>query len=369
MRSMTLMGRLALGCAGLAACSPLTSGPAPDTAARAKAAYQLAREDHLAQQMEAARSRYLAVLEIDPAHIDARNGLAALLAENGEYAQAIAMWRELTAPLARDGGPGTAYLFSNLGRAYLLSGAFAEAVSSLEQACLLDPLSSQAWQLLGQALAGLGQDERARQMFQQAASLREHDMRTDLHNSGRRSTVAAIEQAAQAPDDAGAGDLGWAKLSLHVGADGLMELRRTPAAEVAAAAPLPAPVLRLEIHNGNGVTGMARAMSRSLDASDWQVTRLRNVPGFAVATTRIEYQPAQRAMAHELAEKLGNDRISLVSGTDATALKLVLGRDWRVALPGFAPAFSQRLACREPAALKRRSFACADWRTSGRSTG
>lgn len=370
MRSMTLMVRLALGCVGLAACSPLANGPVPELASRAKAAYQLAREEHLAQQMETARSHYLAVLAIDPDHIGARNGLAALLAENGDVAQALDIWRAPTAPLAVEGGPQSAYLFSNLGRAYLLSGAFGEAVAALEKACLLDPVNSQAWQLLGKALAGLGQDARARQMFEQAASLRAHDLRTDLHKSGRRSTVAAIEQAVQVPSDADPGALGWAKLSLHVGADGLMELRRTPAeAALAVDAPVPASVVSLQIYNGNGVTGMARAMSRSLDDGHWQVTRLRNVPRFDVKVTRIEYQPAQLALAHDLAQRLGNEQISLVSGDKSTGLKLVLGRDWRAALPGFAPDFSQRLACREPDPLKRRSFACADWRTSGRSTG
>lgn len=367
MRAPASLLRLVIGCAGLAACAPLAPVATPDGAGTA---YQAGRELHLARQYADARAQYAAALRIDAAHVDAKNGLAVLHAEQGDYAQAIAIWRELTAPLTLAGGPATAYLFSNLGHAYLRSGEFAQAVPALEKACLLDPFSSNAWQLLGQALAQLGQDERAAQMLRQAASLREHDLRADLARSGRRSTVAAIEQAARARPSSPGNEQGWAQLQLHVGVDGLMELRRTEpdAPALAQHAVLPAPV-RLEIHNGNGVTGMARAVSRSLDVQEWQVARLANVRGFDVRRTRIEYQAAQHEMARQLAQQLGNEQISLVSRERAAGLTLVLGRDWRRALPGFAPAFAQRRACGERQELKRRFSACAGARTSRQSTG
>lgn len=256
-------------------------------------------------------------------------GLAAcapLQAPVGVEPGSLAVWRDLAASPPADAGPDTAYRFADLGSAYLRSGDYDAARVALERACLLDPLVAHSWELLGEALAALGQDARARQMLRQAASLRQHDLRADFATTGGQTAVAALGQAMETPQP------GWAQAQIHVGVDGMMELRRIPAsAPVVQSAlqplSLPPAVTRLEISNGNGVTGMARALARRIDAPSLRVTRLSNQPGFAVRHTRIEYDAAHVDAARRLAQRVGSVYLQEVERRAPANLRLVLGRD------------------------------------------
>jgi len=247
---------------------------------------------------------------------------------------ALAVWRDLAAPLQADAGPDTAYRFVTLGSESLRSGDYDAARVALERACLLDPLVAHSWELLGEALAALGQDARARQMLRQAASLRQYDLRADFAATGGQTGVAALGQAMAALQPTP--QPGWAQAQIHVGADGMMELRRVPAsAPVVQSAlqsalqplSLPPAVARLEISNGNGVTGMARALARQIDAPSLRVTRLSNQPGFAVRHTRIEYDAAHVDAARRLAQRVGSVHLQEVGHRAPANLRLVLGRD------------------------------------------
>lgn len=350
MRRTLEMTRLALLCAGLMACSPFGWRAALDSGARAEDIYRTGRAQHLAQQPGAARASYEAILRLEPGHPGARNGLATLHAEGRDLEPAIAIWRELTASIGLDAGPGKAYLFANLGQAYLLDGAHEEARGALERACLLDPLNPRGWQLLGDALAALGQAERAGQMHRQAAVLRQHDLRADFAAAGGKTEVAPLGQALAAPRPQAHPD--WSQSYIHVGVDGMMELRRVDAMRVAHEAAAPAALARLEIRNGNGVTGMARALSNRIDEPGIRVTRLSNEPGFAVSHTRIEYEASHADAARRLAQRLGSTQLREVDPGAPVNLRLVLGRDLarhgtalRLAPPAPA-ADQQRLAYR-----------------------
>lgn len=331
MRRTLGLTRMALLCAGLVACSPFGWRGAHDSGAQADEAYRAGRAHHLAARLDAARIAYDAALRFESGHPGARNGLATLLAEGRELTPAIAIWRELTAPIGLDAGPGKAYLFANLGQAYLLTGEHEQARAALERACLLDPLSPRAWELLGDVLAALGEEARAVQMHRQAQALRQHDLRADFDAaSGGRSEVAALGQALATPAPQAQPD--WAQAYVHVGVDGMMELRRLPAAQqMSQAQPHPQAVeegvARLEIRNGNGVTGMARALSRRIDEPGMRVTRLSNAPGFAVRQTRIEYEAAHADAARRLARRFGNAELREVEACAPADVRLVLGRD------------------------------------------
>jgi tetratricopeptide (TPR) repeat protein len=338
MRTSPTLTTLTLLCvgAGLLACSPFRPfsvvGREPGAALRADEAYLAGRNHHLARRYEEARASYQMALETDPGHANARNGLATLHAEQRDFAGAITIWRELTASLEMSSGPGKAYLFSNLGHAYFLSGDYDNALVALEKACLLDPLNHRSWQLLGESLRKLGQETRAQQMLKQADALREHDFRSDFAAAGGKTSVAAIGQAVRAQVQS-RDEPDWVQARLHVGANGMLELRRGPApaapapaegATVVAAIPETA---RLEIRNGNGVPGMARRLARQVGEPGLKVMRLSNERGFGVRQTRIEYEAAYRASAQRLAERIGQVQLREVQACAPADLRLVLGRD------------------------------------------
>lgn len=360
MRTALTLKRLSLLCAGplLLACANLSDHfalPGQQAAVRsADDAYQLGRNYHLAHKYDDALRAYREALAADPHHVNARNGMATLYAERRAFSQAIPIWRDLTAHLTMSSGPSQAYLFTNLGYAYFLSGQYGDAVTALEKACLLDPLSYSAWFHLGESLQQLGQEQRAEAMFRQAAALQGHDVRADLSALGG-SAVPAVEQAVKS--DARAGDE-WAATEIVARADGLLELRRSPQppavqplgplpppeplplAGLPAPAParLPEPVALapalVEIRNGNGVTGMARSLSQRIGDPSLKVVRLTNEKGFGVRQTRVEYQHGHLPAAQHLAARFDNAALVEVNNCTRTDLRLVIGRD--IARPDFA---------------------------------
>lgn len=328
-----MIKRLTMLCSGallLACASPGPRAPsAANLGAQAEQAYLIGRSYHLAMRPAQAMSYYRLALRSDPTHMNARNGLAVLFAEKGQLSQAVALWQEMTASGA---GSKHAFLFNNLGYAHLISGEPARALSVLEQACLLDPLSSSAWQHLGDALASTGQHERAAAMHRQAASLRGHDLRSD-YAVAPVSGVAAIDSAVRkAP---AAGDFAQTDISQSPG--GIYVLRRIEPASAAwspvATHPVTAlaaprgPRPMLEISNGNGITGMARSVARQLGEGDPRVVRLSNQKGFGVSHSRVEYQPDFKAAAQQLAGRVGALHVVPAAKAGRSDLRLILGRD------------------------------------------
>lgn len=358
MKPNRILKKISVLCAGalLLACADVARQPDTYPGPDAEHAYDQGRAHHLAGRYDEAVQAYRAALALDPRHVRARNALAAAFARQGDFAQAIPIWRELTKDATLASGPGSAYLFANLGYAYLLGGDYEQAIVALEKACLLDPLNHRAWQNLGETLRRLGQDERAELMFSQASALREHDFRSDYAAAGG-SAVAAIQAAVEAPRP----DPEWAETQVLTGADGSLTLRRIPSLRALAQelpaglppSPLPPaprgslePVL-LEIRNGNGVTGMARTLSRQVGGDGLRVTRLSNEQGFNVRRTRIEHGVEFRGAAERLAARFDGVALVQVASTRPADLRLVIGQDFargKIALRPAAPAAAPAVA-------------------------
>jgi tetratricopeptide (TPR) repeat protein len=298
-------------------------------------AYLRGRNLHLAHRYEEAIAAYQAALRVDPAHVNARNGLAIAYAEQRDFTRAVPIWRELTRGATLSSGPAVAYLFGNLGYAYFLDGQYEQAAVALEKACLLNPLNDRAWQYLGETLQKLGQDERAQQMLRQASALREHDLRADYAAAGVTAKSTALAQALAAPAHP---DGDWAFVEVVAKPGGILELRRVvssgaakptarPAAALARAKADKPAVATLEISNGNGQQGMARQLSRQLRDAGVKVVRITNEKGFGVRQTRIEYRQAFRGVAQQLAERIGGGAPVEIKTGGRSDLRLVIGHD------------------------------------------
>lgn len=310
--------------------------------------YAQGRAHHAALRYAEAQQAYLEALALAPRHLNARNGLAVLYAGQGDYPQAIALWRELL----RESGPAPeqAFLLANLGYAYLLDGQPDAALTVLEQACLRDPLKAQSWEHLALALERLGQDQRAVLMRRQAASLRAHDIGRDyaaLAQPGVAAQVgsgpAPVTQTAL-PRPATAWPEEAERTELSQDGPGLVQLRRVGAPQGGkgqAALPTPAPApaepgrpapgapARVAISNGNGSRGLARALARSVDSEQLRVVRVSTLD-FKVRHSRVEYrQGQQEPAARALAQRLGLDLRSACGDCRKADLRIVLGRDFR----------------------------------------
>ncbi|WP_167236256.1 LytR C-terminal domain-containing protein [Massilia genomosp. 1] len=348
--TLLIGGALLLACADPR--SRVASAHAPAAApVSAEDAYVTGRGAHLARRHDAALAAYRAALARDPAHLKARNGLATLYAEQGDFARAIALWQAMTGEGAD--GQASAFLFSNLGYAHFLNGQFEQALAALEKACLLDPLNERAWDHLGGALEKLGQHQRAQQMYRQASVLRTHDLKAD-YALAERAGVAAIDSALKAGGQAPAPEPQWDRTEVRQDASGVFVVQRVGAAVAATPAPLiaaPAPAARsgqalLEIRNGNGVAGMARSLAGTMDQRAVRVVRLSNQKGFGVRQTRIEYQPEFREAAERLAQRFGAARVLAVGQIGRADVRLVIGSDMAAGAPAAAPADAAVAAAR-----------------------
>ena len=343
MRSLLKYVTAACGAAMLLACADAVqrgSQTQLSAVAMADDAYAIARSQHLAGRHDDAVISYQAALGAIPAHVAARNGLAALKAEQGDLAGAIALWRTLATAEAEKEGPGKAYLFANLGYAYFLQGEHKAALAALEKACLLDPLSYRAWERLAGVLEKMGQRGRAARRARLAATLRAHDLGAD-YGAGARSEVAAIDFAVRSGETDDDGH--WDSTDIRPDAQGVFVLSRIKAARARQAAPFelaagaitvgPDGMVSLEIRNGNGITGAARALAGRMGEPGLRVVRLSNHKGYGVLHTRVEYRPAHRAAAERLAARIGTRRVQAAPSSARADLRLVIGRDLKPALP------------------------------------
>ncbi len=333
---------MAAACAGalLLACGGPRQQPAAEPPAflGADAYYALGRAEHAARRPALARRGYALALQVDPAHADARNGMAVLLAEQGDYGAAVQIWRALVGEAAALPAAERAFRLGNLGYALYLQGERAEALAMLEQACVLDPYRPVAWEQLAGVLAATGDTQRALQMTKQARMLRSHDIRQDYALTGA-AVPAATAPAASAEPRETPWPAGLARTEV-VQAGAVVEVRRVaavvPAPAAAAPAATVATAVKLEISNGNGVRGMAAAWARRLREPAFAAwpslrltnVRLTNVKPFAVPVSRIEYRdtPDIGKLAQALAARLGM-RAMPAGGT--ADLRIVLGWDQR----------------------------------------
>jgi Flp pilus assembly protein TadD len=106
MKPRSIIKNLSVVCAGalLLACADLARQPETQAGPDAEYAYGQGRAHHLAGRYPEAVQAYRAVLAADPRHVRARNALAAAYARQGDFAQAIPIWRALTAELKPDSG-------------------------------------------------------------------------------------------------------------------------------------------------------------------------------------------------------------------------------------------------------------------------
>ena len=92
----------------------------------------------------------------------------------------------------------------------------------------------------------------------------------------------------------------------------------------------PAAAGRVEVLNGSGRTGMARAVTQRLRDAGFDVVYFGNAPGGGMDSTTVFARVGDDAIARAVAEELAIDRV--VTEVDSTLFleaTVVLGRDWR----------------------------------------
>ena len=376
---------------GLTACQSLQPGDtaalkiAPMQSVRhgappADAMYALGRYYQGQMRDDKAMDAYRSLVEAYPDHAEGRNALGMMLAAQGKYDAAIAEFEKAAAE-----APESARIRNNLGYAYLLRGSFAQAVAVLETAARLDPLNPRVRENLQTALASSGMESPASPANPVAtgeavAVGTTADVATV--NAGAVPAVAEANAAPVAVEAKSSPALVEAKAVPPMveakPVPPMTEAKAAPAAVEAKAAPVavvssmrlipvaanmyllsaaaqapattaapakvapPAPEaaarvdagiagkrVRIEVSNGNGITGMARNTSLQLQGAGYAKARLTNELPYQLAATEIQYRPGFEPQAQELQSVL-RPGVRVVASTRLrfdVQVRLALGRD------------------------------------------
>lgn len=252
-----------------------------------------------------------------PLRADAHQGLGLCLARMGRMDEGVASLREAAA-LA----PHNPRILNNLGHALKLSGDREEALALFKAALKIDPEYAQARYNLAQleqpdlslavsdkasapvALAGAGVSVGAAASPAPAAApvFLATQAQPAALSVQHLPNVPALQQVSAAPESAAL------QLRTSTALSTVAPASTQVAAVVEPAAPAPVAVnlsrVTVEVFNGNGISGAAKGLRQALLKQGVQTSRVANVDGFNVHTTRVVYKPGQQMAARKLAHML-----------------------------------------------------------------
>lgn len=284
-------------------------------APRPETLYALGRYYQGQIRYDQAIEAYRGLLEASPNHAEGHNALGMVLAAQGKYGQAIAELEQAAA-----NAPDSARIRNNLGYAYLLQGDFAKAAAVLETAAQLDPLNPRVQQNLQLARASGGvENEVERTSVETKTVSAPVNVATDgMHLKTVAPNVFSLVPAVQAPVTEAAP----VKTAAALPAASSAPAQRADAGNVEKR-------VRLEVSNGNGVTGMARKTSLELQNSGYPKARLTNERPYRLAATEIQYRPGFEVQARELQTAL-RPGVPVVASSRLRSdvqVRLALGKD------------------------------------------
>ena len=324
------------------------------------------------QAWDKAVDAYRKSVTVDANNIEAHNALGVALAQTGRYAEA-----EMALRLAVWKAPSRTHVRNNLGYVLLLGGKPVEAAIELNVAVEQDKnnliakanlreamaRSSQVMELLaefaGRSAAGklpaavevvasappIASNPNARAQAAPAQAVREAfaavptpkaDAQLPAMRVGFEPTIAAFEQSSPSLSAA-------ANATSVVKADSVSVTATAPEVVAAVVAPAPQPVVssiaaltansvasRLEISNGNGVSGMAARVGKWLATQGLPANRLTNQQKFSQQQTVVQYRNGHEDAALRVARSLPANARAEAAPTQGlrSDVRVVIGRDW-----------------------------------------
>lgn len=307
--------------------------------------YLLGRYHHRKTSYANAIATYQRALAVNPDYVEAHNGLGVVYASQGQHALALEHFQkaiELT--------PAATYLYNNLGYAYLIQEHYSEAAAAFQEALHYDPHNQKASRNLATTRKRMGLSEQAaissaitampqkpektvatapqpsavqpntnqQQLMQLAPNIYE------FRNDQEKPRIVPIATSTAAPIAASV--TASATISPIHPTPIAHDLTAKTASESTVAA---APPQRIEVSNGNGVTGMARNIATFLKQFGFDNSRLTNHQTFQQAETEIHFHPSAHALAEQISQIMPS-QVRMVESDqlrEDIQLKILLGKD------------------------------------------
>jgi hypothetical protein len=330
--------------------------------------YQLGKYHHERGNLDLALAAYIRSIELDRRQLEARNALASIHLKQGRLDEAQSILLQLVADY-----PGVAHPYNNLGYVYSMQGNFDAAETTLQRALRLEPGNERARNNLAAVQAALASHgKRADVSLGRAPTVSDAraalpDATTVNRKGGELVTAtiapsSAMQPSTKLPEPAASSMPAprpqeqtnmppplapQTRMEVVQIVPNVYELkpkaaiapviaeRQVEKAVVAAASLIPAitpatRTSRVEVANGNGVTGMARRIRGVLGQHGIAVSRLTNELPYKQQNTKIQYRVGYEREAASLKNALrgfalmvptnnlsGNSDVRLVLGKDA----------------------------------------------------
>ncbi|MDV6343379.1 LytR C-terminal domain-containing protein [Nitrosomonas sp. Is37] len=305
--------------------------------------YHLGRYYHRKTSYAKAIEFYQKALAVNPDYVEAHNGLGVIYSTQGQHQLALEHFQKAIRIT-----PTATYLYNNLGYAYLIQGQNSEAAAAFQEALHFDSHNYKARQNLAMAHKRMGLSEKM------AAPLT-ITQEPAVINANISQTLTAQQSPSQQNSN---------QQQLVQVAPNIYEFRINHENHQIApiATPISAPVTvsltispthlppiasdhtkestpknsvtsmqhkRIEISNGNGVTGMARNIATFLKQFGFDDARLTNHQTFQHAQTEIYYRTNAHTFAEQISQIMpGQVKMIENNGLDEdTHIKILLGKD------------------------------------------
>lgn len=330
--------------------------------------YHLGRYYHRKTSYANAIAAYQKALAVNPDYVEAHNGLGVVYSSQGQYDLALEHFHkaiELT--------PSATYLYNNLGYAYLIQGHYSEAVVAFQEAIHLDPHNQKASRNLATAHKQMGTSEygaiaatvvpgaqksqatTATATIPQALPAQPGTSQSlvriapnvyEFSNHHEKSQIESIAAPLATPAAAPLATPVTASLTLSPVELNPIEGNHAENTVPEKNSDAIAHTKRIEVSNGNGVTGMARNIATFLERFGYDKTRLTNHSTFQQAETEIHYHPSAHKLAEQISQIMPNP-VKMVESNELredTQLKLLLGKDIASKIAFFTPQEGIQLA-------------------------
>lgn len=287
--------------------------------------YQLGKYHQKRGNLDLALEAFTQSIALDRRQLEARNALAAIHSRQGRLDEAKALLLQLVADF-----PAVAHPYNNLGYVYYLQGDYDAAVKTLQRALALDSGNEWARNNLDAVQTALAsQGERAaidRGLAPSVPATRSQGATLVVPSSVPQTRMEVVQIVPNVYE------LKPKAALTPVAVERLVDKSSLTTAAPATAVVIAAKTFKVEIANGNGITGMARRMRHLLGQRGIAVNRLSNQRPFKHLTTEIQYRIGYEQEAEALRTALrgyavvvpgnefsGNSEVRLVLGRDAVA--------------------------------------------------
>jgi Tfp pilus assembly protein PilF len=289
-------------------------------ASRPEAQFAVGRYYQGQVRYDKAIDAYRALLADYPEHAEAQNALGVIFATQGRVDAAIEALEKAVA-----NAPESASIRNNLGYAFMLKGSTGDAIATLQTAARLDPGNARVRDNLAIALARAAPASPAARL--NAPATRGAVPAERMQLVAVATNVFSLQQPARVLGQSAAHTGETMRDSPLPAALGEPEATGTQApVSVPAATGKSA---RLEVSNGNGISGLARKTSAHLEAAGYANSRMTNELPYRLPATEIQYRPGFEPQARDLQTTLraGIPLIASQRLRPDVQVRLLLGKD------------------------------------------